>query len=203
MNNIPAWLKKMPSDIEIETPAEIKIPVATMRRCPAIFEMFKNSYTITSQQDIMIKPDDGNALYHTPNFDFDAISVFDKSQMVGYNVCHAKINTSWVLAEKSGVDFMIIDDYWNNYEQPWRVVPGIVEFKYQNELNVNISSAPTLDQYMIKSSQPIAMLYPVSDKKVVINHHLITEDEWNMRKSSSYRHSYIGNYVKNKMKNTG
>jgi predicted metallo-beta-lactamase superfamily hydrolase len=107
------------------------------------------------------------------------------------------------VAEKSGVDFMIIDDYWNNYEQPWRVVPGIVEFKYQNELNVNISSAPTLDQYMINSNQPIAMLYPVSDKKVVINHHLIREDEWNVRKSSSYRHSYIGNYVKNKMKNTG
>lgn len=197
--NIPTWLKETPSEAYGDSEYGIRVPIPTMKRCDSIMRSFKNAYDVRSQFEILVRSEEDTVYYHMPYSDPDAVTLFSPHQKPFFNLPHFKINSTWYLREKDGVEFMLGDAYWHNYDEPWRVVPGILNFKYQGAVHVNVSIPPNTPQFGIDAGQSIAQLIPLSDKKVEIKHHLVSTEEWNrLRDVSGVRHSFVGKYSKNK-----
>lgn len=200
--HIPSYLKDMPSENFGTTEVGMKVPFPTMKRCHSIMKSFNNSFVVKAPFELLIKSDENNIYYHMPFEDNSAITVFSQRQKGKFDIPHFKWNTSWHLREKSGVDFILNDFYWHNFNAPWRVMPGILEFKYQGALNINMAVDRNSEQFSIEVGRPISQLIALSDKRVEIKHHLIDPLEWDrLRDLSSYGYGFVNKYgIQKKMR---
>lgn len=87
--------------------------------------------------------------------------------------CDEEIYCSWVPAT------------WNNNDMyNIQVLPAIIEFKYQNQTNVNILIKKEVEQkyYRINVNQPLVHIVPMTERKFKVVLHLVSEEEYETRK---------------------
>jgi hypothetical protein len=92
-----------------------------------------------------------------------------------------KIVTPWHIKCKNDIKFYWTIPFWNHaIDIPYHIIPGMLEFKYNHGLNINIMINLQKDfKHTIKAYTPMAHMIPVSDKELVIKHHLISNEEFN------------------------
>lgn len=195
----PEWLKKLSS--EYYEPGFIPAPIPTAKRCPAVIDYFKKSMVIPSQFDVYLKAGVNNTSgWLTPTQETaNMIKTFSSEQKVGFNTPHVKIDTSWICIEETGINFMIADAYYNNFNEPWRIVPGILDFKYQHSLNINVAYNNQEDPIFIPMNTPISFMIPLTEKEVKYEHHLVSHDEWQQIKNKyATKSTFLSKYLKHK-----
>ena len=195
----PEWFKKLPG--EYYNPGFIPIPVPTAKRCPAIIDYFKKSMVIPNQFDLYLKAAHDNASgWLTPTKESaEMISTFGPNQKTGFSIPHIKIDTSWICVEETGIDFMIVDAYYNNFNEPWRIIPGILDFKYQHSLNINIAYNNQEEPIFIPVNTPLSFMIPLTEKNVKYEHYLVSNDEWNkIRNKYATGNTFLSKHLKHK-----
>lgn len=194
----PSWFKQLPT--EFFTDGFIKTPVPTAKRCPALIEYFKKSVVIPNQFDLYLKanPDNTSGWVTPLQEQANMLKAFSPAQRGGYEIPHVKIDTSWAAVEETGVDFMITDAYYNNFDQPWRNAPGILDFKYQHAMNINISYKLQEEPVFIPVNSPLAFMFPMTDKEVSYEHHLVSYEEWHKIKYRTANNTFLSKYVKHR-----
>lgn len=199
LKEYPDWFKNLSS--EYYTDGFIPAPVPTAKRCPAIIEYFKRSMVIPSQFDLYLKADhDNESGWVTPTKESAGmVQTFNSKQKAGFNVPHVKIDTSWVCVEETGIDFMVVDAYYNNFNKPWRIVPGILDFKYQHSLNINVAYNKQEDPIFIPVNTPLSFMIPLTERDVKYEHYLVSNAEWNQIKIKyGTKNTFLSKYVKYK-----
>jgi hypothetical protein len=100
-----------------------------------------------------------------------------------YKGCgHIKLTSPWFFEEKQGIKFSWNPCMWNgtHHKADMHILSGVVDYKYQHTTNVNAfikhGSIVKLD-----AGEPLVHLIPLSDKKVKVRNHLLTDAEFSKR----------------------
>ncbi len=194
----PEWWKKLPRIIEDD------IPRSTMKTCDGFVRLYKNSLIIPLWSDLFVeiyKDENHQGGY---NYQFaDQISSavhHNREQFVDFlpGSVHLKIHNPWLITCDEEVNFLIMAPFWNHPNNTNLVIcPGMVEFKYQVHCHINTFFLFNGDRstFTIEAGSPITQIIPITERPVVIKHHLLSRQEMLNLHHRTYSNSFfVHNY---------
>lgn len=202
-NFIPEWYKRTPKfgpNVPVDV-SMVEVPMNTIRRCVGVIDYYgTTSFIIPLWSDLILDygPDEfkhkfsdgvSRILYHNREMRGEYLKDFE----------HFKILSCWKLKEKTGVKFHFSQPFYN-FDDPSKIIipPGVVDYKYQHstEINFFLKRPPTMERITLDAGQPVAMITPLTDTRIVFKHHLISFDEF--EKGFSHFFSFTNIYNKAK-----
>lgn len=188
----PDWWKKLPLTYKPDHLNELP----TARSCAGIIDMYRNSYILPMWSDLNIEigatPEDGyryqysnqqSELTHHELWQYD--DAFDCTRTQ-----HIKLNCAWVGSCSIPTRMLWTNPVYNRSELfDVNILPGVIDHnKIATQFNINMllkryKDAPTV--YRFKFGEPMVMMTPLIEDKLVIKNHLVSPSEFR-RISSSY-----------------
>jgi hypothetical protein len=180
----PSWWKQLPKEY-VSKKSILQTKVTTMKGCIGLIEYFKNSIAVPLWSDYQIRIGSLTA----PSIMFQPAGPWgathhEHEQWGSYlpptKYGHLKLDAPWRLRTKDLVQFAFSNPFYTNYSpQDYLFCPGILDFKYQNSVNVNMmfDYREDIRTVLLKAGDPIAMLIPLTDKEVKIKLHLVDKKE--------------------------
>jgi hypothetical protein len=175
----PNWWTKLP----VADPYDINyssVKDMNMRKCYGFLELYKRSIILPSWTDFRFKV--------TPNNGYTWIKVsgpdpaeHSKIQFDGgfNDYYHSKLVSPWSFKEKTDVHFLFTAATWNLENYDFLIPPGVMEFGVNHNTNINLLIPKKKNEYFfyIPVAKPLVHMIPISDKKIEIRNHLISQDE--------------------------
>lgn len=193
----PDWWKKLPKQYD-EISHNFSVPRPTMKTCRGFIDLYANSIIIPSWTEMMISVQEKDYQITTPTDDIKNVA-HSYVQREGFlkNFHHAKIITPWIAKSKKDTLFTWQRPMYN-FENPLDFVffDGALEFKYQNALNINLAFRKIQKTIKIDFLQPLVMLTPQTEKKLVFKTHLISKQEYHSLVEKSKSTTFINSYLK-------
>jgi hypothetical protein len=177
-NFYPSWFKTMPSSFNDGT-----FDSATLKTCSGLINYYQHGIILPLWCDLSVKIEKQN--YNLQFADYKTVSsIHDKEQWKYYadpsKVTHFKIESPWVFKCKEDIQFLLKKPYWNF--DPFfdiDIVEGILDFKYQNQVNINIFLKGNQEKLMLlKYKTPLLHIIPLAEKQIIIKNHLISDEEF-------------------------
>lgn len=181
---IPNWFKNISSKPEIED--ETLMFSTNMKHCAGFRNVFSHGAVIPMWSDLNIQVGGiGNSDYRWAYSDrLSFVEEHDNSQRGDYlpstHYQALKIVTPWHFLCDEDIDFMFTDLSWCKDKPEEYITPnGIIDFKYNTATNVNIVIPKDEKDKIItiNADTPMVQIVPLSERKLVIEQHLITERE--------------------------
>lgn len=202
--NFPSWWKNTEKSFKYEnSQSGIVHDVPTIKTCDGLLSLYSVGLMIPLWSDLIIETrTDGSWRYQYSSDENGPIVSHDRMQL-GNNFgrfIHVKIISPWLLQEKSGVKFLFTGAVWNYKEKMFdiNIVPGCVEFAKQHSTHINFFVPRKDGRIELNVKEPLVHLIPLSEKKIVVKNHLISDDEFTKRLLKySYMSSFTGRYKKN------
>lgn len=173
VHSFPDWWKNVP------IPDKSKTVDRNIRSCYGLIELYKRSFIIEHWCDIRINVTEdkgynymcssGDKPQEHPRVDFQ--EGFPKHY-------HMKLISPWKISEKSGLHFAFVGAEWNT-SYPFKILPGVVEYKHQHGSHVNLMLP--MDNYTldIDTGTPLVHVMPLKeDVNFKIKNHLLTDSEY-------------------------
>jgi hypothetical protein len=198
----PEWWKSLKSHCNVTTEnSPIVTPMATIKVCEGLLDMYKNMFTIPLWTDLILKYDEhGNfgwkssaedtKIGHHPTGQFDHEEFND--------LIHMKITVPWVLQEKSGINFQLFYSDWNKPSDmfKFRIPGGVLNYKYQCGANCNMWLPKKVNADInLYAGEPLLNLMPLTERKVILKTHLISLKEMkDMSDKFAYSSKFHGRY---------
>lgn len=179
----PDWWKTLPKTVSVPG---TRVPFPTVKTCRGIIDYYDRGIVIPMWTDSLISVSDKFQKKHTitsaqqnPN-----PSTLPPEQWRTWisdkDFGHIKYQSPWYFNCKEDIKFVFTHPMYNSSTpQDYLVLPGVVDFKYQHESNVNIMveyQDKTRD-IMIHAGDPLVNIFPLTEREVIINHHLVTKEE--------------------------
>lgn len=201
---LPNWWKQIPKNFSL--PDKIH-SLPTMKTCSGFTDLYKKGVIVPMWCDFAIEVggigSDGYTYQYSDRM--SKLEVHGQHQrgsafpVTKYQ--HTKLEIPWCVECKDDIDFIFTPATWN-FETPEEIVvpTGILNFKYQFGLNINIfwPRQNEIKIHNIAFGQPLAQIIPLSDRPLVIKHHLISNEEYVQKNSISAVTSFSNKYKKNK-----
>lgn len=180
--NLPIWWS--------ETPRSDAAGAATIKSCHGFHKLFKRSITIPFWTSATVEVSDVDdkefGLYYSCS---DGTEIESKEltegvkNYTGNDGISLKIYTPWKIKCNKPVEFLMTQPVWNDREfvENFTLLPGVLDFKYQNDLNVMLYTKRLKEakRYEIKPQTALAMLVPMFEDEIEIKHILVSKEEWN------------------------
>lgn len=204
---IPEWWKKIPSSYKLENPSTLKDIALTIKKCPGVIDLFTCGFILPLWTDLVmvLTPDQNMFNYEfaskSPNWFIDLNEHRQYLNAFSNKFLQAKITSPWIIKEKSGVKFTLIEPTWTmSNPNEFTVVPGMLDFKYQNNINVNVflemsSRGCRVD---MRAGQPLAQFIPLSDKEIEVRNHLVSDQEYQQINEAAQPFSFMKSFVTKK-----
>jgi len=165
---------------------------ATIKNCNAIQEYYKNAIIVPSwfQGKLTIHANNDSEgrgfsysqSYATEGFEASHPTVqYPKIADSGYE--NFKIISPWRFKIEEDLQFTWTYPTYNFLKHPKQnltLMPGVIFFYYQSEVNINYLVKYENDRESIinfEPLEPLVMLHPLTERKVEIENHLVTEDD--------------------------
>jgi hypothetical protein len=198
IKHIPNWWKNLPKSY-LDTNEFTQSP--TMKHCVGMVDYYKNSIAIPLWSDLSIKVNEDKS-YKWQFSDRRTQAGFHsmEKQANGFlsNFFHFKIISPWAFKTKEMINWVWSHPTYN-YEFSEDIVslPAIVNYEHQNSTNINLMVSTKEPKIInISQGQPMAVLTPMSDRKVEIIRHLVSEKEFDSILSMQARISFLNKYKK-------
>ncbi len=189
----PDWWKNTPKEF-----ASGITTTSTIKRCSGIIQNYQHGFILPMWSDLKIVTEPGRMHYNLGDCISTAVS-HDAREWNNYvnpqEVGHMKLFSPWKLKSKSDTPFLFVQPYWNFKPFEGISIPsGVIDFKYQHSTNLNmfIRLQPNLN-VTIKFGEPVAHLIPLTDKEVILKHHLVSDQEF---AGMDTRVAFTNNYKK-------
>lgn len=181
----PDWWKKLP----LTYPLDSLTDLPTARTCNGIIDLYRNSYILPMWSDLNIQinptPESGYRYQFS-----DQLSTLTHHELEQYDDAfncrqsqHIKLYGPWVGLCEIPTRMLWTDPLYNRTELfDINVLPGVIEHnKVSTQFNVNMllkrySDKPTI--YRFKQGEPLVMITPLTEDKIVIKNHLVSESEY-------------------------
>jgi hypothetical protein len=89
---------------------------------------------------------------------------------------------------------------WNfntNDTSEFIIPPAVVDFHYQHGNNINLFiKTDVKSEFLFPHGQPMAHLMPLTERKIVLKHHLLSYDEYNKFSAKQSLITFTGKYKK-------
>ena len=178
IKNIPDWWKSLPSSYR-----DGHQPKLTMKSCVGMVDYYVRSVAILLWCDlsIIVNADKSYSWNFSDNTTKAQIHPMD-TQATNFlsNYGHMKILSPWLFRSEKNVDWVWSHPSYN-YSNSNNVVslPGISNFYHQHSTNINMMIHLNQEKsFLIPYGEPLALLTPMSDRKVEIVRHLVSEQEY-------------------------
>lgn len=197
-NLLPNWWRSLPKTLET-----VKYGIfhnqSTMKKCDGFLDLYKNSFMIPNFSDVIIQTyDDGrwDAIYSADNMPQMISHTREQYGPEFDNHIHIKVDTPWVFKESTGINFYFGDPFWNRIKtlNKYSVCSGVVNYKYQCNTSVNMLLPKQENRIEIAAGEPMAVIIPLTEKKVVVKTHLVDISEIEKMYQRHYVSSFMGKY---------
>jgi hypothetical protein len=187
----PEWYKNLP---KIDSSSHNITP--TLKSCYGFMQLYKKSFIIPLWADLKIETID-NDFKNMLNYDDNSVDrIKDKRIQVSFcsdnhhlqmhdkiqykNLLNhdkhtiVKLETPWRAYCSEDIDFHCTNAFYNNadYMDIFTVVPGMMSFKFQYNMNIFICANKNKDPTVLNFGMPLAMLTPLTDRPIKIIYHL-------------------------------
>ena len=178
-NFMPKWWKDMPATYQ--DGGLFKQP--TMKTCSGIIDLYKVGIILPMWCDFIVKVDNNNYMWHFAD-EKNAANIHGAQQWDAFadptEYGHVKISSPWRVKEKTGINWFATLPQWNfGINRNLFFASGVLSFKYTHELNFNLF-IKLHENYekIINVGSPIAHLLPISEKEIILKHHLVDHSEY-------------------------
>lgn len=200
MEAIPEWWRKLPK----HSYSQFRFyPEPTMKTCSGVIDYYNNSVAMPLWTELAIKSSNGDFSWQFADKLTEAIS-HAHSQYEGFLnnslYSHLKIISPWLFDTKSDVNWLLTDPVYNHVGfSGYVLAQGVVNFHRQPVTNLQFFIDKGIPDTFIVPFGSVFLFTPMSDKKVVVHRHLITEAEFKRRESVTAPITFINKY-KNQQK---
>jgi hypothetical protein len=111
------------------------------------------------------------------------------------NSCNIKLVSPWFIREKTGVKFVWMHPMWNRSDnvENISIVPAVVDFQKKQSTNINgFMRKNSIVSY--NAGDPLVHMIPISDKKIKINIHSMSPNDWEREKTQLNFHKSMANH---------
>lgn len=190
---IPQWWKDLPAFYESNL-----APLTTMKKCRGFTDLYDNSIVVPMWTDLVISYDQNGIQYQFAD-GISELATHNDSQKTGFLEGHGnfKLTSPWLFKTKKEINFMTFKPVYNYPAgMDFEVLPGILNFKYQSVVNMNIAlpKVASVKKFMIEANTPIWQLAPMTEKRVEIKNHVISRDEFLNLKNETGTVKFVGSY---------
>lgn len=198
-NFYPQWWKTMAPTYTYQDQFGIELQAATMRHCSGLIDLYKRGVSIPLWTDLKVKTSSDGGWWCNFVSGFGNAMAHDSRQLGGNleNLIHIKLNSPWLIREKTGCQFLYHGHPWNNLSNlgDYFIPPGIVNFKYSNSTEINTFFPKKDTVISIDAGTPMAHLIPLTDNELSVKCHYVTDAEYrNLSLTAGYRSKSVGNY---------
>lgn len=176
---------------------------SNMRRCVGVSHLYKYGVVLPLWSDLRIYVGPINSGEYQYLFS-DGISSasqhpdFQKGNFLpNSNYCHIKVHSPWIAYCKDAVPFMLSPLVWNTNKPEECIIPnGVVEYKYQHSTNINLFIPRKNEEQIVQLgfNTPMYHMVPLTDRKLEVKTHLISEAEYEQKYASSRNVTFTGKY---------
>jgi hypothetical protein len=206
--SFPDWWKPIKATTTTERYG-IEHEQATIKRCDGIIGLYSYGFCIPLWSDLIIESNtQGEFRFLYSSEDNPPITTHTRNQFSSYfdNLIHIKIQSPWLIEEKTGVNFHFNQAAWSllHHSYHMNIVPAIINFKDQSSTHINLFMPKKQNRIELVAGQPLLHIIPLSDKKIILKNHLISEEEHKRKLLTySYMSSFVGRYKKLKKTSNG
>jgi len=193
----PDWWKNLPSVVDEK---EI-YPIASMKTCVGFVELFKRGFILPLWSDLALSiKKDGDFSWQFSDGFSSALPHYASQRGNWFpkeNFIHMKLLSPWVLLEKTGVHWHVAHCSWNTNPFDGYFTPSaVVEFLHQANTHVNLFFAyhGRDKEYLLNHGTPLLHYVPLSDKPVVLKHHLVTPAEAKRLSNKQVAITFLNHY---------
>ena len=173
----PEWWQNIPPTLEL-----------TVRHCRGFVRLYKNAFVIPMWGTLAIDVDNAEvksykweSSYPKSQGSDDCVTSHSSAQFPGYlneNYRNIKISSPWFFKTNRFVEFYVGDNVWNRDQlNSYTVLPGVMDFKYQSETNVNLMVEHKKEAYSFRfnTGDPLLTLIPLTEEKIKLKCHLVDD----------------------------
>ena len=196
MDAIPEWWKKLPKE---NLTINNGFPTATMKTCVGMYEYYGKSIAMPLWSDLCINISSEKD-YNWQFSDHGTTGVVHSGQqyagaLPNASVGHLKINSPWIFNTKSDVNWLMSDPIYNqNRFRHYVVAQGLLNFFRQPGTNIQLFLDTSTPQNFTIPFGSVFLYTPMSDKKVILHRHLISEEHYNSKIQSASGITFINKY---------
>lgn len=188
---LPGWWKHVP--LYTTRPVHETFPASavefgTMRSCIGFQDLYKTSFCLPMWSEFVISVDPEGSYnfvwrYADGRSDAEVHPEEQRGTFLPANKFqHVKLFSPWMLKCKENVSFLMHDTVWDkpNGDAGVIIPPGILEFKYQASVNINmfVEKLPDVSKTLtISYGTPLVFLTPLTERKVILRYHLVSKEE--------------------------
>lgn len=151
----------------------------TLRTCHGFTELYRKGFIIENWCDLAINVDSRGISYHYSN-GLEPILHKEIQTAPGFTNHHiCKLKSPWVIQTKEDVQFLELGTEWSFDNYIFQILPGVLNFHYQTSSNIFLVVRKDIpQQFQIPMGHPLAHFVPLTDKKIKIHNHIVTEQEF-------------------------
>jgi hypothetical protein len=200
-NFLPDWWRALPKEYVSEDQRRVKS--STMKRCAGFVDLYGKGLMVPMWSDLKIElwengtyqfnySDEESTLTHHPTAQFGTLAQDTRTVFF-------KLTSPWLFECTENIDWQWTQPIWNHLvEDNFCVLPGVINYKYTNETNINFTLKQQDSVVNIGHGTPLAHVVPLSDRPIKIRNHLISDEEFRKRKSLHQPILFTGKHYKQK-----
>jgi hypothetical protein len=178
---LPEWWKSLPLTVPYKLGE-----TSTMKRCVGFIEYYKKGVMLPLWSDLAIRIGViGSFDYEWKFSDGSSTAVIhDVNEHAGFcprsHHAQIKLGNPWIARCSEDIPWLFTQPDWNfNESGDVRIPNGVLEFKHQHGLNINMFiSHESQEKYIrLNHGQPMGHLIPLTERRVVYRHHLVSQQE--------------------------
>lgn len=202
---IPQWFKDIDPKYKVDT--QSLHTESNMRGCAGFMGLFAKGFGVPLWSDLRVKLSPiGEKSYQWLFSDGETVAeIHGQAQrgafMPDSEYAHLKIETPWAARCDEDIEFLLTPNTWIQENSDCVVIPqGTINFKYQFSTNINLMFKRSDGESIVDLScaTPIVQLIPLTERKVIAKHHLVTTEELANLKRIPARGYFDRGYLKHK-----
>lgn len=201
--HIPEWWRNI--DGKAYHPQFGETESNTMKHCAGFMDFYKYGYTIPLWTDAKFKLGMNGRSFDALFSDEGSQGIIHQPEQRGSYLPankyqHVKLSSPWMIDCSEEVNFAFVGNTWNIDNPDDIIVPsGVLNFKYQKSLNINMFLSYGSKEKVIElsSGTPLFNLLPMTEREIVLNVKGVSKEEFADRMGVYQHHfAFNGNYFK-------
>jgi hypothetical protein len=191
---IPAWWKNLP-----KSSGSAFFPTPTMKTCVGMHEYYSKSICMPLWSDLCISVSE-DGLYKWQFSNFQSLAErHSPQQYEGFlpadKYGHLKIHSPWLFSTKSDISWVATSPIYNRTTfDDYTFAQGLLNFNRQHSTNIQLFLNVSCPRTYIIPFGSVFLFTPMSDKKVVLHRHLISDQEYKSKSSLGAATKFINRY---------
>ena len=151
----------------------------TIRSCYGFLELYKKGFILENWCDTAFNITKDQLNYHYSN-DTTNILIHSSLQVSpGFDDYYiVKLMSPWQIQCKENVQIIAMGTIWDHENYDFKVMPGVLNFNSQTSSNIFLAFRKSVEkQVYIPIGTPLMHFIPLTEKKVKVHNHLVTQQE--------------------------